>query len=187
METIPYREKLKSQIKEAYGKVVYTYTAHHKFAARLIKQKNAIKVTQIVLTAISTVGFLATVITNQILLSWLGGITAALSLVLNLYTKDFDLQEDIQKHKDAADDLWDVRETYISLLTDFDTLNEDNIREQREKLQDAVSKINRKYPGTDGKSYAEAQNALQNEEEQTFRVGEVDELLPSRLGDNNIM
>lgn len=89
MEKIAYREKLKSQIKDAYGKVVYTYTAHHKFAARLIKQKNTIKVTQIILTAISTVGFLATVITNQVLLSWLGGITAALSLGLNLYTKRF--------------------------------------------------------------------------------------------------
>lgn len=187
MEKIAYREKLKSQIKDAYGKVVYTYTAHHKFAARLNKQKYTIKVTQIILTAISTVGFLATVITNQVLLSWLGGITAALSLGLNLYTKDFNLQEDIQKHKDAADDLWDVRETYISLLTDFDILNEDNIREQREKLQDAVSKINRKYPGTDGKSYDEAQNALQNEEEQTFREGEVDELLPDRLRDKRTL
>lgn len=45
METIAYREKLKSQIKDAYGKVLYTYTAHHKFAARLIKQKNIIEVT----------------------------------------------------------------------------------------------------------------------------------------------
>lgn len=186
METIAYREKLKSQIKDAYGKVLYTYTAHHKFAARLIKQKNTIKVIQITLTAISTVGFLATIITNQVLISWLGGTTAALSLGLNLYTKDFNLQEDIQKHKDAADDLWDVREKYLSLLTDFDILNEDNIREQRDKLQDAVSKINRKYPGTDGKSYAAAQNALQNEEEQTFREGEVDELLPNRLRDSEI-
>ena len=80
--------------------------------------------------------------------------------------------------------MWDVRETYISLITDFDILNEDNIREQRDKLQDAVSKINRKYPGTDDRSYAEAQNALQNEEEQTFREGEVDELLPARLRDS---
>lgn len=184
MEAKVYREKLKSQIKEAYGKVLYTYTAHHKFAARLIKRKNTIKVVQIILTAVSTVGFLATIITNQVLLSWLGGTTAALSLGLNLYTKDFNLQEDIQKHKDAADDLWDVRETYISLITDFDILNEDNIREQRDKLQDAVSKINRKYPGTDGRSYAEAQNALKNEEEQTFREGEVDELLPARLRDS---
>lgn len=43
METIAYREKLKSQIKDAYGKVLYTYTAHHKFAARLIKQKILLK------------------------------------------------------------------------------------------------------------------------------------------------
>lgn len=99
MDEIKYEEKLRSQIKDAYGRVLYTYTAHHKLAARLIKQKNAIKITQIVLTAVSTVGFLATIITNQVLLSWLGGITAALSLGLNLYTRDFNLQEAIQKHK----------------------------------------------------------------------------------------
>ena len=181
MDEIKYEEKLRSQIKDAYGRVLYTYTAHHKFAARLIKQKNAIKVAQIVLTAISTVGFLATIITNQVLLSWLGGITAALSLGLNLYTKDFNLQDDIQKHKNAADELWDVRESYVSLLTDFEILDKEEIRRQRDKLQGAVSKVNRQYPGTDDKSYAEAQNALKNEEEQTFNEGEVDELLPTGL------
>lgn len=181
MDEIKYEEKLRSQIKDAYGRVLYTYTAHHKFASRLIKQKNAIKVTQIALTAISTVGFFATIITNQVLLSWLGGIAAALSLGLNLYTKDFNLQEDIQKHKDAADELWDVRESYVSLLTDFEILNKDEIRRQRDKLQSAVSKVNRQYPGTDDKSYNEAQNALKNNEEQTFNEGEVDELLPTKL------
>ena len=80
----------------------------------------------------------------------------------------------------------DVREKYISLLTNCDNLDEDNNREQRDILQDTVSKINRKYPETDGKSYAAAQNALQNEEEQTFREGEVDELLPDGLRDSEI-
>lgn len=181
MNETDYRKKLKSQLKNAYGKVLYTYTAHHKYVARLIVKKNTIKIVQITLTAISTVGFLATIITNQILLSWIGGITAVLSLGLNLYTKDFNMQKDIQNHKNAADELWDVRESYISLLVDFDILNEEEIRKQRDKLQEVVSKVNRRYPGTDRRSYADAQNALQNDEEQTFNEGEVEELLPAEL------
>lgn len=176
-----YRKKLKSQIKEACGKVIYTYTAHHKLSARLDNRKSRIKVWQIILTAISTVGFFATIISSQILLSWVGGITAAVSLGLNLYTKDFNLQDDIKKHKDAADSLWDVRESYISLLVDFEALQIDEIRSRRDELQEMVSEINKKYPRTDRKSYKESQNALQNEQEQTFNDGEVDELLPTEL------
>lgn len=77
--------------------------------------------------------------------------------------------------------MWDVRESYVSLLTDFEILSKEEIRRQRDELQGAVSKVNRQYPGTDDKSYAEAQNALKNEEEQTFNEGEIDELLPTGL------
>lgn len=35
-----YRAQLKNQIKDACGKVIYTYTAHHKLADRLEKKSN---------------------------------------------------------------------------------------------------------------------------------------------------
>ena len=181
MENVEYKQKLKSQIKDAYGRVVYTYTAHHKLANRLKRQIKLIKITQITLTAMSTVGFFATVITNQAVLSWLGGITAALSLGLNLYVKEFDYQKEITEHEAAANALWDVRESYVSLITDFDVMKDDELRCCRDDLQRRVSEINKQYPGTDKRSYCEAQKALQKEEEQTFREGEVDELLPTEL------
>lgn len=181
MENIEYKKKLKSQIKDAYGKVLYTYTAHHKLAARLERQIKMLKIIQITLTAMSTVGFLATIITNQVLLSWLGGVTAVFSLGLNLYTKEFNYQKEINEHKNAANELWDVRESYVSLLTDFEVMQEEEIRHQRTHLQNAVSKINKQYPGTDKKSYRGAQIALKKEEEQTFNEGEVDKLLPIEL------
>lgn len=177
-KTIKYREKLYSQIVDAYGRVTYTYTTHHKISDRLIKLKNTIKVVEIILTAVSTVGFLATVITNQILLSWIGGITSAIALGITLYTKDFNLENDINQHKQAADELWEIREAYLSLITDFEILDEKEIRFDREKLSARVSAINKKYIGTDKKGYREAQKALKNEEEQTFNVGEVEKMLP---------
>ncbi|MDO4462911.1 MAG: SLATT domain-containing protein [Bacillota bacterium] len=183
MENVEYKQKLKSQIKDAYGRVVYTYTAHHKLANRLRNKMKWIKIIQIFLTSISTVGFLATVITNQAILSWLGGITAALSLGLNLYVKEFEYQKEITQHEAAANDLWDVRESYVSLISDFEIMKENELRCQRDELQKRVSEINHKYPGTDTKSYRKAQVALQEDEEQTFNEGEVDGLLPIELRD----
>lgn len=181
------REKLYCQLVEQHGKVVYTYTAHHKIADRLQKKNNVLKVIQIVLTAISTVGFLATVISNQYLLAWVGGVTAALSLGLNLYLKDNKMDTKIGDHKNASDDLWYIREKYASLITDFDDLSNDEVRNRRDELVKEWNDINKKYPGTDKKGYLAAQQSLKNEEEQTFNKGEAEQFLPTlnRSGENN--
>lgn len=172
------RKDLKAQLIDLHAKVVYTYTAHHKIQNRLERLNDEVKITQIVLTAISTGGFLATIITNQYLLAWIGGITSALSLGLNLYMKDGNLSNKIKAHKDAADELWDIRENYFSLITDFEDLSIDEIRIQRNRIQTQWSQVNKKYPGTDKKGYEEAKKSLQSEEEQTFNEGEADLFLP---------
>lgn len=177
------RTKLRGQLVDLHGKVVYTYTAHHKIKDRLEKLNKWIKIAQIVLTAISTGGFLATVITNQYLLAWIGGISSVLSLGLNLYMKDSNLNLRIKSHKDAADELWDIREKYSSLIIDFDELSIDEIRNKRNEIQKEWSSVNKKYPGTDKKGYKAAQKSLQHEEEQTFKKGEADMFLPAALTD----
>ena len=178
-----YRVKLESQIREAFGKVVYTYTAHHKIVDNLIWWQNLLKKAQIFLTAISTGGFLTNLLIDKTWLNWLGGVPAALSLGLNLYSKDFNLPEEIKKHKDAANELWNIRETYLSLLTDFEILSDEQIREKRDVLQSRVDYVNRTYPGTDAKGYAVARKAIKTEEEQTFNPGEIDPMLPVELRD----
>lgn len=178
-----YRKHLKAQIEEACGKVIYTYTAHHKFADRLENLNNRVQILQIILTAISAGGFFVTIITNQTVLSWIGGATAVISLGLNLYTKEYKIQNEVNLHRNAANDLWDVRESYVSLLTDFEILNIEDIRKNRDNLQDKVSEINRKYPSTDRKSYKSAKKSLQTEEEQTFNENEVASILPNGISD----
>ena len=49
------RNKLLSQIKEAHGKVMYTYTAHHKIADRAKKRKAILDCVEIVITSVSAV------------------------------------------------------------------------------------------------------------------------------------
>ena len=168
------KEKIRNQITDAAGNVLYTYSAHWNIVNRLRKQFKGIKITQIVLTALSTGGFLASLISGIPWLSWLGGLTSALALGLNLYMLNFNVSDDIKKHTDAANELWDVREAYKALLVDFDALTDEEIRTKRDTLIAEIGRINKAYPGTDEKSFAKAQKEIGK---YTFEDGESERLV----------
>lgn len=173
--------KLESQIREAYGRLVYTFTCHNKIVQRLLTQNNNLKVAQIVLSALITGGFLTSVITHEKIISIIGAFISVALLILNAYTKNFDLVETAQSHQKAADALWVIREDYVSLLTDFEILEVEDIMARRDELQNRTAEVYAQSPRTDGKSYLAAQKALKTEEEQTFSEHEIDVMLPNSI------
>mgnify|MGYP000920152901 FL=1 len=177
--------KLESQIREAFGKVTYTFTSHEKCISRLIRTNNRIKTLQIVLSALTTGSFLGTIISNEKLCGIIGAFLSLCLLVLNAYVKNFNLVETAQKHQKAADLLWKIREEYISLLTDFEILEPQEIMLKRDELQNRTAEVYSNSPRTDLKSYKETQNALKIEEEQTFSEQEIDILLPNSIRRSN--
>lgn len=176
-----YKQALQVQIREAYGRVVYTYTTHLKMMNRLVEKNNIIKYAQIVLSAISTGGFIGAIITNEEALTCIGGLFSTILLAINLFFKDFNLVSEIKQHRDASDELWMVREDYISLLTDFEVLSEAEIVSKRDLLQKQTFEIYKTAPKTDSKSYSDAKRALKTEEEQFFTPEEIDQMLPAHL------
>jgi hypothetical protein len=104
-------------------------------------------------------------------------------LILNSYVKDVDPGQLAQKHREAASDIWNVREAYLSLLTDISDRNFAiiDLRKRRDELQSQLHKIYRSSPNTDGKAYGQAQNALKNNEDLTFSDTEIDAFLPGPL------
>ena len=173
--------KLESQIREAYGRVTYTQTCHDKIISRLLKTNDRIKIWQIVLSAITIVAILS----EDKIASVLGAIISLVLLILNSYTKNFNLVEEAQEHKVASDALWKIREEYVSLLTDFEILEPESIMKKRDELQERTAEVYSNSPRTDGKSYAEAQKALKNDEEQTFSENEIDIMLPNSIRRSN--
>ena len=151
------RQMLRNQISDSAGNVLYTYSAHWKIVGRLKKQYFWIKIVQIMLTAISAGGFLATVLSGIPELSWICGLASVIALFLNLYMLNFNPAEDIKKHRDAANELWAVREAFKSLVVDFDDLSIDVIREKRDLLNQKLKEIYDRYPGTDEKGFKKAQ------------------------------
>lgn len=176
-----YKESLNSQIRELYGKTTYTYVSHLKQYGRIEKLNKRIKYAQITLSAISTAGFISKIFTDQFLITLIGAISSVVLLFITLYYKEFNLSETINNHRNAADELWLIRERMISLLTDFDKLSENEIQSKRDELQIELAETYTKFPKTDSKSYAAAQRALQNEEEQYFADSELDKMLPTHL------
>ncbi|EJS63084.1 hypothetical protein ICU_04690 [Bacillus cereus BAG2X1-1] len=177
--------KLESQIREAYGRIVYTFTCHNKMIQRLLAKNNNIKFWQIALSALTTGSFLVTILLNEALAGFVGAVISVSLLILNAYTKDFQLVETAQAHQKAADALWRIREEYVSLLTDFDLLEASEIIKRRDDLQNRTAEIYDESPRTDAKSYEAAQKALKTDEEQTFSEREIDVMLPNSVRREN--
>lgn len=173
--------KLESQIREAYGRVTYSQTCHDKFINRIVKLDETIKVCQIVLSGITTSGFVVAIFSNDNIASIVGGVFSLALLILNTYMKNFNLSEIAQEHKKASDVLWKIREEYVSLLTDYEMLDVEEIRNKRDELQDRTAEVYSNSPRTDAKSYHETQKALKTEEEQTFLEEEIDIMLPNSV------
>lgn len=183
MEQISQVKILESQIRECFGRVAWSHKTQEKCADILNKRNNRIKVLQIVLSAITTTGIMVSVFGEQ---KWVGIITAIISttlLALNTYLKNYDLGQIAQKHIDCASNLWNIRETYLSLLTDIkaETVSVENIIEKRDNLQSELHGIYQGAPRSISEAYDEATKALKSNEELIFSDEEIDLFLPKEL------
>ena len=167
-------KQLKNQIIEAAGNVQFTYIAHWNIVNRFKTIYQIFKITQIVLNAIASCGFLTALISGKSGLNWIGALASTVALALNIYLLNFDLADIIKQHTNAANELWEVREKYKSLIVDVDSIEKDELRTIRDELMKVVSDIYKKYPGTDKKSFTDAQNSIKNYE---FTDGEAKEVL----------
>ncbi|TIL95145.1 MAG: SLATT domain-containing protein [Mesorhizobium sp.] len=183
----PERYALESQIRECYGRCAYTHKTHEKMAERLHSRHKRGKWANIILSALITGGAVSVIFSKgSAWEGYAGYATAALSilgLIFNAYLKDLDPGALAQRHRETASDMWNVREAYLSLITDIldHTADLGSLRERREALQADLYKIYHAAPHTDGKAYGKAQDALKNNEDLTFTETEIDVMLPPSL------
>ena len=177
---------LDAQLRESFGRVVYTHKTHEKQADILQTRLSWIKFAQIAFSAISTVGFGTTLLGTGWWGSLAGGIFSAALLALNLYTRNYDLGKQSQQHRDAAVTIWSIREKYLSLITDLSMGCESlsDIRHRRDALADELSGVYAHAPSTTEAAYRKAQKALKLQGEMTFTIEEVDAFLPESLRRN---
>jgi hypothetical protein len=177
---------LETQLRECFGRVVYSHKTHEKCADIYHSRLGRIKLVQIGLSAVTTGGLVALFSADSLATKISATICSAILFGLNAYMKQHDLGELSAKHASAASKLWDLRESYLSLLTDFKAgvINLKEATQQRDKLQRALLAVYQAAPRTLDDAYRLSKQALQINEELTFNDGEIDSFLPARLRHN---
>jgi len=177
------RKNLIAQIRESYGRVVYSHKTHEKAADIYHSRLHRIKIFQITLSALTTGSLLYQLFSGNKIGTIIASIVSAILLVLNIYTREYNLAELSQKHHDAAQKLWNIRESYLSLLTDFATnaIDDNIVRDRRDRIQDDLNRIYANAPRTFKQAYEQARKALKLNEELTFSDEELDKLLPEKM------
>jgi len=171
------------QIRECFGRVLYSHKTHEKCADILLDRLGKIKLAQIILSALTTAGFIAAVFGGGKIGAGVGVAISTILLVLNAYVKDYDLGELAQKHRQSANDLWIIREKYMTLITDI-RMKESPIEELQNKRDELLDELHSVYsgaPSTTYHAYKKAQEALQKLEDMTFSDSEIDAFLPKEL------
>lgn len=183
MEKNSQYSRLEDQIRECYGRVVWTHKTHEKCADILNTRQSRVKLAQLILSAITTTGILISVFGDS---KMIGITSAVLSLgltMLNAYVKQYDLSKVAQKHADAAINTWDIRERYLSLLVDVknEVLTIDELTIKRDQIQSELLSVYKESPRTFSKAYNKASKALKEMEQLTLSDEEVDKFLPAAL------
>ncbi|MBI1687626.1 UNVERIFIED_CONTAM: SLATT domain-containing protein [Methylobacteriaceae bacterium AG10] len=174
---------LEGQVRECFARVVYSHKTHEKQGDICSATLRRLKIWQIVLSAVTTSGALAVLFTDDIWLKALTAFVSTITLFISGYMKGFDPGATAQKHRDTAADIWAIRESYLSLLTDLSSgaISDEVARERRDNLQNELAAIYKSAPGTTPKAYRLAQKGLQKLEDYTFNPGEIDKFLPPTL------
>lgn len=177
------RAILEGQLRQCFGRVVYSHKTHEKCADILLSRLSRIKLWQIILAAITTGGFIAVVFGVSKIGALVGIFVSTTLLGLNAYTKNYDLGELAQKHRQAGADLWLMRERYFSLITDL-RMGEKPIgvlQTERDSLLRELHAVYSGAPSTTYQAYRKAQEALKQSEDMTFSDAEIDTFLPKEL------
>lgn len=186
-DTPKSRSILEGQLREQFGRVVYTHKTQEKCADILLARQDRVRYLQIGLSAISAAGFIAGVFGAGLWANVAGLTVSTVLLALNTYVKDYNMGEIAQKHRQAAAELWHIREQYQSLLVDI-AMGErplEALQDHRDKLTRALYEIYKTAPSTNSKGYMKAQDALKNREDMTFSDDEIDAFVPRELKRRN--
>lgn len=177
---------LLAQVRESFGRVVYSHKTHEKQADICFTKHRWQQATLIFLTALSSGTFLTSVVGvfgHLVVTSLVTSSIALLVTWISLGAKTFRFADESDAHRGIASRLWSVRESYISLIADLMSGEVSNAqaRAHRDELQEATREAYSAAPRTSVKAFTRAREGLKHNEEMTFTSREIDVFLPEAL------
>jgi len=176
-------EALRTSVREAFGRLVYTHKTHEKEIESLLATSALLRWAELGLIALAAGGAITVLLGSGFAFQLATAILATLATAVTLYQVSFDPDHAIDEHRKAARQMWLIREKYINLLADMtdSAITENEARQRRDELLRDLHAVYRDAPATSRKAYAKAQTALKLHEEMTFSDDEIDRFLPPPL------
>lgn len=177
---------LLAQVRESFGRVVYSHKTHEKQADICFRFHRIQQGALVVLTAASSgtflvalLGIMVTPVGADLFISFVAMLLSAVSLS----AQKFKFAEEAEAHRNTASLLWNVRESYISLISDLmaKTISSSDAHTRRNQLQEDARNAYAGASRTSNKAYKLASKGLKENEELTFRSDEIDRFLPEAL------
>lgn len=177
---------LLEQVREIYGRMVYTHKTQEKEADRWHRWDVGQRWALVVLTALGSATFFTALLGALVDERWSGLATSFVALLvsgLSLAAKELKFSQRTEAHRDCAAELWNLRESYLSLIADLMSgtmdLAQGSVR--RDELQEQTAEVLAAAPRTTAVAYYRAGKALKNNEELTLSSAEIDRFLPEAL------
>jgi hypothetical protein len=168
-------------VRDGFGRVVYSHKTHEKARELASASADRGKWINTVLTTVTSGTIISALITDERALLIVSSGLSALALAYVIYQLSFNPEQEAERHRAAAKELWLIRERYLALLTDFAELADEAIRRRRDELTADLKLVYQFAPDTTSKAYKSAQAALKLNEEMTFTADEIDTFLPPAL------
>lgn len=174
---------LEEQLREYYGRVVWTHKTHEKQADIYARYDNCLKCLQIVLSAMITSGIAISIFKTVSIIAIVTALISLTHVIITTYMKNKDYGQIAQLHAITAIQVWKTRESLLSLLTDMkdQRVSPEEAQTARDELHEQLYCVYEKAPRTSAKAYKKASEALKDSEELYFSVEEIDLLLPKSL------
>lgn len=137
----------------------------------------------LLLTTLTSCSLITDIFSKSPTLPYISAVLAALTLAFVIFQLSFNPEEVAEKHRQAAKELWYIREKYMNLLIDMKngSLSDETVTKRRDALIEELKLIYKFAPSTSLLAYKAAQKALKINEELTFTAKEINQFLPKEL------
>jgi len=174
---------LQAQVRELFGRVVHSHQGHQRCAEIYRSIAEQVKLLQIGLQAAIVLAALVALLADVQALVAVPLLGGAVLLALSVYLKNVDPGALAERHAEMAFRLWDIREAYLSLLTDLQShyVTPEQARSRRDALHGALADVYQQTPMATSQWHWAARKALKEAEAMLFTPEEIDRLLPEQL------
>ena len=176
-------EVLESSIRDTFGSVVWSHKIQEKQADICSQHYKRLETMKIIAASITTVGIISLIFQNELWIKIAAAIVSLVSTFISAFFKSFDLKAMTSQHKQAANNLLEIRDELKLLLLKIhlQIADEQTLYGQYEALVRRLDAIYKDVPSPTEKAVDMARAALQINKDNDITDKEIDLSLPIAL------